>query len=77
MPPSGSVPGYGDTARHSGQGHRQGCLFRSCKPVRVAKGYGPTEMDVKGRAQNDKTRALCALRHVVILCSNTSISVGP
>ena len=34
------------------------------------------EMKAKGRAQNDKTRALCALKHVVVLCSNASISLS-
>ena len=54
----------------------RGGWFRSCKPIRVTKGQQPVKMEVKSRAQNDKTRALCALKHVVILCSNTSILTG-
>ena len=47
--------------------------FDICKTVRVTKSRQVAETEVKGRAQNDKTRAQSALRHIVILCSNTSI----
>ena len=56
-------------------GKCHGRLFCSCKAVRVTKGLWCAEIEVKGRTQNDKTRrALALLKHVVILCSNTSIS---
>ncbi len=45
----------------------------SCKNIRTSKSWLQVKIEVKGKAHNHKTRALCALRHVVVMGFNTSI----
>ena len=70
-PPVGAAPPASRSFRH-GRAAVAGSVAVA-RTVRITMSSQMAGMEVKGRAQNDKTRAPGALKHVVVLHSNTSI----
>ena len=81
-PRAGGRPSLCKGDAQTGQGFAHGVLSLpqddggvvcSCKNVRTSKSCMQAKIEVKGKAHNHKTHALCALRHVVVMGFNTSI----